>query len=93
MARDTGHTQPRLAVEVLIDIGALEDCPSHTLPGFTDRLLAWLPGLHEHHCGLGYRGGFVERLRDGALSIAVAMSVPLCVICNNGQKSTQLRLG
>lgn len=53
------------AVEVLIDIGALEDCPSHTLPGFTDRLLAWLPGLHEHHCGLGYRGGFVERLRDG----------------------------
>ena len=53
------------AVEVLIDIGALEDCPSHTLPGFTDRLLDWLPGLHEHHCGLGYRGGFVERLRDG----------------------------
>ena len=53
------------AVEVLIDIGALEDCPSNTLPGFTDRLLAWLPGLHEHHCGLGYRGGFVERLRDG----------------------------
>ncbi len=53
------------AVEVLIDIGALEDFPSHQLPGFNERLLAWLPGLHEHHCGLGYRGGFVERLRDG----------------------------
>ncbi|MFW9594822.1 MAG: cyanophycin synthetase, partial [Macromonas sp.] len=23
------------------------------------------PGLVEHHCGVGYRGGFVERLRDG----------------------------
>jgi len=53
------------AVEAVIDIGALEDFPSNTLPGFTDRLLAWLPGLHEHHCGLGYTGGFVERLRDG----------------------------
>lgn len=55
----------RPAVEALIDIGTLEDCPSHTLPGFNERLLAWLPGLVEHHCGVGYRGGFVERLRDG----------------------------
>lgn len=55
----------RPAVEVLIDIGALEDCPSNTLPGFNERLLMWLPDLVEHHCGVGYRGGFVERLRDG----------------------------
>jgi cyanophycin synthetase len=33
--------------------------------GFTDRLLALLPGLSEHHCGLGYPGGFVERLHGG----------------------------
>ena len=38
------------AVEVLIDIGALEDCPSHTLPGFTDRLLAWLPVVGDPLC-------------------------------------------
>ena len=55
----------REAVEALIDIGPLEDHPSNTLPGFYDRLTAWLPGLVEHHCGLGYRGGFLERLRDG----------------------------
>jgi cyanophycin synthetase len=55
----------RNAVEAIIDIGPLEDFPSDKLPGFTDRLLAWLPSLHEHHCGVGYRGGFVERLRDG----------------------------
>ncbi|HEX5804964.1 MAG TPA: cyanophycin synthetase [Macromonas sp.] len=55
----------RPAVEALIDIGDLEDCPSNTLPGFNERLTAWLPGLAEHHCGVGHRGGFLERLRDG----------------------------
>lgn len=55
----------RPAMEALIDIGDLEDHPSNTLPGFNDRLTAWLPGLVEHHCGVGYRGGFVERLQDG----------------------------
>lgn len=55
----------RPAVEALIDIGDLEDHPSNTLPGFNDRLNVWLPGLVEHHCGVGKRGGFLERLRDG----------------------------
>ncbi len=55
----------RPAVEALIDIGDLEDCPSNTLPGFYERLTAWLPGLIEHHCGVGERGGFLQRLRDG----------------------------
>lgn len=55
----------RLAVEVVIDIGPLEDWPSNTLPGFNDRLLGFLPSLMEHFCGVGYRGGFVERLRGG----------------------------
>ncbi len=55
----------RPAVEALIDIGELEDFPSNTLPGFNQRLTSWLPGLIEHHCGVGYRGGFLERLRDG----------------------------
>jgi hypothetical protein len=39
--------------------------PSNTLPGFNERLTAWLPGLIEHRCGVGERGGFLERLRDG----------------------------
>ncbi len=55
----------RPAMEALIDIGDLEDCPSNTLPGFVERLTAWLPGLIEHHCSVGERGGFLERLRDG----------------------------
>ncbi len=55
----------RPVIEAWLDIGELEDFPSNHLPGFTDRLVAWLPGLAAHHCGVGYHGGFIERLRDG----------------------------
>ncbi|MFN7835049.1 MAG: cyanophycin synthetase [Burkholderiaceae bacterium] len=55
----------RPVLEALVDIGDLEDCPSNLIPGFTDRLLAWLPSLVEHRCSVGERGGFVQRLREG----------------------------
>ncbi|MBK9615567.1 MAG: cyanophycin synthetase [Uliginosibacterium sp.] len=55
----------RPVIEAWVDIGELEDFPSNTLPGLYERLTAWLPGLIEHHCGVGERGGFLERLRDG----------------------------
>ncbi len=55
----------RPVIEAWLDIGELEECPSNTLPGFNERLTAWLPGLIEHRCGIGERGGFLERLRDG----------------------------
>ncbi|MGQ3050862.1 MAG: cyanophycin synthetase [Roseateles sp.] len=55
----------RPVLEVWLDLGELEDHPSHLLPGFNDRLTAALPNLIEHHCGVGERGGFIERLRGG----------------------------
>lgn len=55
----------RPVIEAWLDIGELEDYPSNTLPGLYERLLAWLPGLVEHRCGVGERGGFLERLREG----------------------------
>lgn len=55
----------RPAMEVWLDLGELEDYPSNKLPGFTDRLIKLLPALEEHHCGVGERGGFIERLREG----------------------------
>lgn len=55
----------RPVLEVWLDLGALEDHPSNTLPGFNDRLTAWLPALIEHHCGVGERGGFLQRLQEG----------------------------
>jgi cyanophycin synthetase len=55
----------RPALEVWLDLGELEDWPSNRLPGFNDRLLAMLPALVEHHCGVGERGGFLQRLQEG----------------------------
>lgn len=52
-------------LEALIDIGDLEDCPSDTLPGFPERLAAWIPTLIEHRCSYDERGGFLRRLREG----------------------------
>ncbi|HEY4663850.1 MAG TPA: cyanophycin synthetase, partial [Comamonas sp.] len=55
----------RPVLEVWLDLGELEEYPSNKIEGFTPRLTAWLPGLIEHHCGVGHRGGFLERLNEG----------------------------
>ena len=57
----------RLAPVIVCDLvlGELEGVSSTALPGFTERLLAALPSLHEHPCSRGAPGGFVERLHEG----------------------------
>lgn len=55
----------RSVIEALIDIGELEDFPSNLLPGFNDRLKAWLPQMIEHYCTPGVYGGFFQRLDTG----------------------------
>ena len=67
----------RPVIEVWVDIGELEEFPSNTLPGFTDRLTAWLPSLIEHRCGVGERGGFVERLHEGTWAAHILEHVVL----------------
>ena len=48
-----------------VDLGELEDWPSVKLgPGFTDGLVAALPGLQEHTCSYGKPGGFIRRLTE-----------------------------
>src|SRR3954468_17478659 len=48
-----------------LDLEGLAGKESYEVPGFVDRLLATLPGLHEHNCSRGHPGGFVERLHEG----------------------------
>ena len=55
----------RPIIEALIDLGEMEDHPSNKIEGFNDRINGWLPGLVEHHCGVGHRGGFLTRLVGG----------------------------
>jgi cyanophycin synthetase len=52
-------------VRLLVDLGTLEEWPSNTIPGFVEGLLSMLPGVGEHSCSLGKRGGFRERLEEG----------------------------
>jgi cyanophycin synthetase len=50
-------------IRLELDLGPLEEWPSGKLgPAFTDPLLAALPGLQEHTCSYGERGGFIRRL-------------------------------
>jgi cyanophycin synthetase len=67
------------AIHLVVDLGSLEDHPSNTLAGFTDNLLAMLPGLREHSCSRGRRGGFVERLTEGTWLGHVAEHVALAL--------------
>lgn len=55
----------RPVLEVWVDLGPLRDMASNEIPGFNDRLMAWLPGMVEHRCSIGERGGFFIRLRRG----------------------------
>jgi cyanophycin synthetase len=52
-------------IRLLVDLGSLEDWPSNTIRGFNTKLLKLLPGVGEHSCSIGRRGGFRERLEDG----------------------------
>ncbi|HEY3963504.1 MAG TPA: cyanophycin synthetase [Planctomycetaceae bacterium] len=51
-------------LEAWVDLQDLNRA-SDTFPGFTDRLIAWLPTMIEHRCSIGERGGFFQRLRTG----------------------------
>jgi cyanophycin synthetase len=52
-------------LQAIIDIGDLENYPSHIIPGFYERLSSWLPSLIEHRCSYGERGGFLRRVKEG----------------------------
>jgi cyanophycin synthetase len=53
------------SIHLIVDLGSLEDYPSDQIPGFVDGLLEALPGVADHSCSRGRRGGFLERLREG----------------------------
>lgn len=55
----------RPVIRVKLDIGSYEDIPTCEMEGFTDRLMAALPGLAEHCCSRGVKGGFLARLHEG----------------------------
>ncbi len=52
-------------LEAWVDLGGLKDTPSNIVPGFSEQIKSWFPGMIEHRCGVGVRGGFFQRLDGG----------------------------
>ena len=65
------------AIRMRVDLGELEEWPTNRLPGFTEALIELLPGLDDHACSLGRRGGLVSRLEEGTWLGHVAEHVAL----------------
>src|SRR3954452_10740638 len=74
-----------------LDLEDLNEKESYEVRGFIDRLLALLPGIHEHYCGLGRPGGFVERLYGGTYfghiveHVALELTDPVGISTNRGK--------
>ena len=50
-----------------LDLEELTEKPSNEIAGFYDGVAQVLPSLIEHQCSRGYRGGFLERVKEGTL--------------------------
>jgi len=57
--------------------GAFDEISSADVEGTTERLVRAIPGLREHRCSIGERGGFVTRLRRGTYAPHIAEHVAL----------------
>jgi cyanophycin synthetase len=60
-----------------VAVGEYDEISSAEVPGFTDALVKALPGLREHRCSIGERGGFITRLRRGTYAPHIAEHVGL----------------
>jgi hypothetical protein len=60
-----------------VAVGEYDEIHSAEVPGFTEALVRAMPGLWEHRCSIGERGGFVTRLRRGTYAPHIAEHVGL----------------
>ncbi|MCC5910706.1 MAG: cyanophycin synthetase [Clostridiaceae bacterium] len=52
-------------IRIDVDIGKYVDIPTCDIEGFNEGLQSLLPGLQDHKCSIGTKGGFVKRLQRG----------------------------
>lgn len=76
----------RPAMEVLLDLGQYAGSKSNEGGRFVSCLESHFPGLLEHHCSRGYRGGFAERLREGTYLGHVVEHVALECLYLGGER-------
>ena len=55
----------RPCIQMVLDIGELEEKPTNKIRGFFGRLKKTLPSLYDHRCSIGSKGGFFQRVKEG----------------------------
>jgi hypothetical protein len=68
-------TRPVMRMDLVV--GAYEDISSADVPGVCEALVATMPGLEEHRCSIGERGGFITRLRNGTYAPHIVEHIAL----------------
>src|SRR5687767_15784679 len=63
--RGANYWSRRPVTRLDILVGEYEGISSADVPGFTEALVSAMPGLEEHRCSIGERGGFITRLQRG----------------------------
>lgn len=76
-ARGANFWSTRPVTRMDVQVGPYDHISSAEPPGFTDRLVAALPGLRDHECSIGEPGGFVIRLRRGTYAPHIIEHVAL----------------
>ena len=76
-ARGANYWSTRPVTRMDLMVGAYDDISSCHAEGFTDALVAAMPGLEEHRCSIGERGGFILRLRRGTYAPHIIEHVAL----------------
>ncbi|HUQ18488.1 MAG TPA: hypothetical protein VM099_02650 [Gemmatimonadaceae bacterium] len=75
--RGANYWSRRPVTRLDLAVGAYDDISSADAPGFTEALLAAMPGLEEHRCSIGERGGFIVRLERGTYAAHIIEHVAL----------------
>ena len=75
--RGANYWSRRPVTRLDITTGVYDDLSSAHVPGVTASLVAAMPGLVEHRCSIGERGGFITRLRRGTYAPHIIEHVAL----------------
>ena len=75
--RGLNYWSKRPVIRMDLAVGAYDDISSAEVPGFAEAMMAVMPGLIEHRCSIGTRGGFRTRLRRGTYAPHIIEHVAL----------------
>ena len=75
--RGANFWSARAVTRMDLAVGAYDDISSADAPHVTAQLVAAMPGLEEHRCSIGERGGFITRLRRGTYAPHIVEHVAL----------------